>query len=63
MNIGGRVRGYRPGVWALRNEREVFDDPTREDKVLMYQQRALAGQPLFEEAPQGRTQRQRRRTS
>ena len=51
MAIGGRVRGYRPGIWALRNERDVFIDPDREAKLMAYQAKALAGVPLFEEEP------------
>ncbi len=60
MAIGGRVRGYRPGVWALRNERDIADDPEREAKLLMYQQRALSGTPLFEEDPPPPRRRRKR---
>ena len=64
MAIGGRVRGYRPGVWALRNERDLAGDPEREAKLQMYQQRALSGTPLFGEdlPPQTRSRKRRRIT-
>ncbi len=46
--LGGHdVRGYRPGDFVVRNEREVFVDPEREAKILLYEQRAEAGMPLF----------------
>ena len=46
--LGGHVRGYRPGDFVVRNEREVFADPEREAKILIYEQRAKAGEPLFD---------------
>ena len=46
--LGGHVRGYRPGDFVVRTEREVFVDPEREAKLLLYEQRAEAGMPLFD---------------
>ena len=48
MSLGGSIRGVRPGAKALRNEREVADDPDREAKLQMYQRRAEIGAPLFD---------------
>ena len=48
MSLGGSIRGVRPGVKALRNEREIFEDPDREAKLQMYERRAEIGVPLFE---------------
>jgi hypothetical protein len=63
MAIGGRVRGYRPGIWALRNERDVAMDPDREAKLLAYQAKALAGVPLFEKEPATPTPKRKRTRS
>ena len=48
MSLGGSIRGVRPGAKALRNEREIADDPDREAKLQMYQRRAEIGAPLFD---------------
>jgi len=48
MPLGGSIRGVRPGVKALRNEREIADDPDREAKLQMYQRRAELEAPLFD---------------
>jgi len=48
MSLGGSIRGVRPGMKALRNEREILVDPDREAKLQMYQRRAEIGVPLFD---------------
>ena len=60
--LGGHVRGYRPGDFITRAEREFFDDPEREAKLLVYEQRAKAGEPLFD-AQLARNARSTRTTS
>ncbi len=54
MALDSPIRGVRPGVRALRNEREVFVDPERESKLQMYQRRAELELPLFDPNRMGR---------